>query len=415
MAIQEVVLRPGDSISVRLEVPGQPLRLEMSLTPEGMAVSGPVPVGAHTVFGGVPPVEEVEAVDLDAEFAAQDGAPSPQPAPGAVESLAAVEPFDSPLEAVDIPFEDITEDTGGSYDEATVVDDASSGDDLDLDLSDLDGEEEFSVGPDVPGDDGGLYAADEGGGVDIPGDDDLDMGGLDIDIPEDDGVDIPGDDDAGFSADAMTMVPPSRGQSAPAALSIEDDDAGMSLESMSLDEEPHVEVDADGNPKEKFVPNEDDTLPVWTGKARTYQDPEVQKKKTAKLNKAAQPASKPAPAAKPLPGKAKLPSAAKSPITKPIKKPVTGGVGPAAASAKKPAVAGGGNFTVFLSPPKGADKKQAAAEIIAEIQGIDMNSAVALAGKMIVPVVKGVSENEAQGVRDRFKDAGLSCRITQKR
>ena len=44
-----------------------------------------------------------------------------------------------------------------------------------------------------------------------------------------------------------------------------------------------------------------------------------------------------------------------------------------------------------------------------------MNSAAALAGKMIVPVVKGVSETEAQGVRDRFKDAGLSCRITQKR
>ena len=80
-----------------------------------------------------------------------------------------------------------------------------------------------------------------------------------------------------------------------------------------------------------------------------------------------------------------------------------------------PAAGGGGNFTVFLSPPKGADKKQAAAEIIADIQGIDMNSAVALAGKMIVPVVKGVSEDEAQTVRDRFKDAGLSCRITQKR
>ena len=58
MATQEVVLRPGDSISVRLEVPGQPLRLDMSLTPEGMAVSGPVPMGAPTIYRGVAPIHE---------------------------------------------------------------------------------------------------------------------------------------------------------------------------------------------------------------------------------------------------------------------------------------------------------------------------------------------------------------------
>lgn len=34
---------------------------------------------------------------------------------------------------------------------------------------------------------------------------------------------------------------------------------------------------------------------------------------------------------------------------------------------------------------------------------------------MIVPVVKGVTEEDANKVRDRLKDAGLSCRITQKR
>ncbi|MCA8910365.1 MAG: hypothetical protein KDB82_01570 [Planctomycetes bacterium] len=376
----------------------------MSLTPEGMAVSGPVPLGAPTVFGGVSPVDEAQSpVDLTAEFEAADAPVEPPPAQK-IESLAAVEPFDSPMEAVDIPFEDITDDTVGA-EEATVTEDATATDDIDFDLGDFDGEEDVSVGVDIPGDD------DLGGGIDIPEDDDLEGGDISIDIPDDDAVDIPGDDDVGFSADAMTMVPPTGGRPEP-ALSIEDDDAGMSLEDMTLDEEP--ELDAEGNPKEKFQPNEDDTLPVWTGKARTYRDPEIEKKKkeTAKLNKAGQPAAKgKPPAGKPLPGKAKLPGAAKKPVTKQMKKP-TGGVAPAAA---KPAAGGGGNFTVFLSPPKGADKKQAAAEIIAEIQGIDMNSAVALAGKMIVPVVKGVSESEAQGVRDRFKDAGLSCRITQKR
>ncbi|MCC6573727.1 MAG: hypothetical protein IT462_08040 [Planctomycetes bacterium] len=74
-----------------------------------------------------------------------------------------------------------------------------------------------------------------------------------------------------------------------------------------------------------------------------------------------------------------------------------------------------GAFTVFLSPPKGADKKQTAAEIIAEINGIDIDAAMELAGKMIVPVAKGVSESEANRVKDKFKEAGLSCRITQKR
>ncbi|MBZ0136242.1 MAG: hypothetical protein K8I27_07710 [Planctomycetes bacterium] len=379
-------------------------------------------MGTPTVFGGIPPMDadDQEPLDLTGDFALEDAAEA-EPLPAQkVESLAAVEPFGDEPQAVDIPFEDISEDVAadaGSFDdtadggyEETVTDDSAVGDDLDLgDLSDLDlGDDlDAAVADDV----------DQAPAVDIPDDDpdDVDLSlGLDdgggVDIPSDD-VDIPLDDDPGFSADAMTMVPPTKQKSAP-ALSL--DNEPDVLGSMSLEDEL---MDDPANPKDKFQPNQDDTLPVWTGKARAYRDPEVEKKKeTSKLNKAvaAPPGAKPIPGAKPLPGKAKLPTGAKQPITKQIKKPATGGVGPAAASGKKPAAAAG-NFTVFLSPPKGADKKQAAAEIIADIQGIDMNSAVALAGKMIVPVVKGVSENEAQSVRDRFKDAGLSCRITQKR
>ncbi len=410
---QEVVLRPGDSISVRLEVPGQPLRLDLSLTPEGMSVSQPVPMGAPTIFGGVrPPVaeemhEESDALDLTAEFEAEDDVVNEPPPAQKIESLAAVEPFGDVPQAVDIPFEDVADDTSGMEYGQAAAQEVTESDDLDLDLNDLGGEEEVTVGAEVPADDFS---------VDIPADD------LALDIPSDDAVDIPADDEPGFSADAMTMVPTSRQASQEAiSLSLEDDASATELESLSLDGE-EMELDADGNPKKKFKPGPEDTLPVWTGKARTYQDPELEKKKkeTSKLNKAA-PAAKAAPAPKAMPAAkpaAKALPAAK-PVTKQIKKPVTGAVGPAAASGKKPAApaaaSGGGNFTVFLSPPKGADKKQAAAEIIAEIQGIDLNSALALAGKMIVPVVKGVSEDEASGIRDRFKDAGLSCRITQKR
>jgi ribosomal protein L7/L12 len=422
MATKEVVLRPGDSISVRLEVPGQPLRLELTLTPEGVAVGGPVAMGAPTIFGGVPPAHSApEPVDLTDEFEAEDMSVYEEPAPGPVESLAAVEPFGDP-QAVDIPFDDVTNDfaedsapQAAAHVAEEVTDDSAAGDDLDLDLGDL-GDD---LGDDLGMDDAAtVEETDDATAIDIPDEDDIpdvDFSLGDepaVDIPDEGAIDIPAEDD-GFSADAMTMVPPTRKQAEPEPamldLSLEEDDG------LERNEFGEIQMDEDGNPKKKFAPGPEDTLPVWTGKARTYKDPEVEKKKkeTAKLEKKPMAAAKPA--AKPLPGKpaaAKPLPAAKPPITKQIKKP---GAGAAAASAKKPAVADAGNFTVFLSPPKGADKKQAAAEIIAEIQGIDMNSAMALAGKMIVPVVKGVSEDEAQGVRDRFKDAGLSCRITQKR
>ncbi len=67
----------------------------------------------------------------------------------------------------------------------------------------------------------------------------------------------------------------------------------------------------------------------------------------------------------------------------------------------------------YIFPP--GPSVRLAADTIAEVQGIDINAALQLAGKMIVPVVKGVTEEEANRVRDRLKDAGLSSRITQKR
>lgn len=429
MATQEVILRPGDSISVLLDVPGQPLRLDLSLTPNGVAVSGALPPGAPTLYGGpLPPrsamredppmdevpVEEVEEIDLTDEFAQQDSAPEPEPEPEPVEapqvqSLAAVEPFSDPgVKAVDLSFDDLADE--GDSEPAVIEEHASSGDDLDLDLGDLH-EEQVEVTDD------GDYA----GSIDIPEDDAAPA----LDIPEDDdGGGLTLDDEPGFSADAMTMVPPTRKQSAP-ALSLSEGDGGLSLDD-------DMEIDEHGNPKTKFKANPEDTLPVWTGKARTYKDPELEKKKaTSKINKAApgKPAAsgKAAPAPAAASGKAPAAPAAKPGVKPPAAKPVTGPVKPPAAAApgpakkpitkqvKKPGAEGDGNFTVFLSPPKGADKKQAAAEIIAEIQGIDVNAALQLAGKMIVPVVKGVSETEANSIRDRFKDAGLSCRITQKR
>lgn len=408
MATEELNLKPGDSVSLRLQLAGQVLRLDLRLSEEGIAQGSPPPAPVEL------PEEETGTIDLTDEFASDDVATE--------ESVPAPEP----VEAVDIPLGDLDDEP------AEVIEESSS--DLDLDF----GEEEA----DIP--------ADGSAAIDIPSDDKDD----DYEIveeepvaaaPEEEPLLIEGD---GFEADAQTMVPSDQAPADVPAL----DAISATLTPMKF-HDPATDYGAGQAPPKKPAvkpgPSSDDTLPAWTGRARDYRDPEIEKKKaTAKLDKRgitkrrqkpaaaadaglslaeeAPAAVGPAPAKKPaatgktaarkktsakvLP-KAKMP--AKKQITKPIK-PKTSQK-KKAVSARQPAAGGGGAFTVFLSPPKGTTKRATAAEIIADVKGIDLDAANALAGKMIVPVVKGVSEGEAQSVRDRFKEAGLSCRITQKR
>lgn len=422
MPTTEVVLRPGDTLTLKLEVGGQAMRLDLALTGHGVAVRGPVAAKPAP-----------QPVDLTEEFDAE-----PEPVKPA--SLAAVEPLaNEPVRAVDVSFDEEPQETGTEESAPATVQDG--GDDIDLDLGDLEGDLEEQIEESAPAQEESEAAP----MIDIPGDDSplLDSdGGL-------------GDD--GFNADGMTMLPPTRkGAEAKPLEAI-----SATLQPLSL-QDPSTDAMADtGDPdmgdKSKFAPSKDDTLPVWTGKARDYKDPLLEKKKqTGVINKAGmqkpatgpvkpgmKPAGKPAPAPAPaqeddglslsLEDESPAPAAAPAPAAKPaLGKPLPGkkptgpinapkpaaaasGKSAAAASGKAPAAAAEGDFTVFLSPPKGADKKQQAAEIIAEIQGISVKDALALAGKMIVPVVKGVTEKEAHNVRDKFKDAGLSCRITQKR
>ncbi|MCZ7605221.1 MAG: hypothetical protein M5U25_03955 [Planctomycetota bacterium] len=165
--------------------------------------------------------EESDALDLTAEFEAEDDVVNEPPPAQKIESLAAVEPFGDVPQAVDIPFEDVADDTSGMEYGQAAAQEVTESDDLDLDLNDLGGEEEVTVGAEVPADDFS---------VDIPADD------LALDIPSDDAVDIPADDEPGFSADAMTMVPTTRQASQEAiSLSLEDDASATELESLSLD------------------------------------------------------------------------------------------------------------------------------------------------------------------------------------
>lgn len=250
MASKVMILRPGDSLSVLLDVPGAPLRLDLTLTAQGVAVSGPE-----------------------------------------VESLAAVE----------------------SYPSAEIVEEITDGEGAEISL-------ESYAGP------------------------------------------AHVEEDSGIPSDEISMLPATDEYEAPEE--VEEIEETDTMGGAIVLDDLGNELDRDGNPKQRFVPGGDDTLPVWNAKARAYKDPELEKKKrTSNFNQGARQ----------------------------------------------------GSFTVFLTPPKTAAKKKAAAEIIAELQGIGLADALQLAGRMIVPVAKGVSESDAGEIRDRFKAAGLSCRITQKR
>lgn len=448
MASQEVILRPGDSITLQVELAGKSLQLDLRLTEKGIAIGKPM--------------------EVPAQKAAAQKKPEP-PAEPAFEPEA--------VEAVDLPMDDMSEAEAPVQESPVEVSD--EGADVHDDDFALDEEQEEQAEAPVEQHDSSIeFAAEPLGNADrlsltgVPGVSKHQQPDLSLDEPD-------------FNEQGLTMVPPSRSGRAPTPQVIQqpepepllemeaEPESAQPLEALSASlapvkfHDPSTDTLEQSDMQERRpapaaparpapqpvkaapAPGSAEELPPWTGRARDYRDPKLEAKKaaTAKLDKSAisarqqppappveeepmdlglsldeEPAPEPVPAKKPLPGKP-APAAAK-PAPAPVKpapvaaKPVPAPAKPAPASvsAKAPAAkAPEGNFTVFLSPPKGADKKQAAAEIIAEVQGIDINAALQLAGKMIVPVVKGVTEEEANRVRDRLKDAGLSSRITQKR
>ena len=58
------------------------------------------------------------------------------------------------------------------------------------------------------------------------------------------------------------------------------------------------------------------------------------------------------------------------------------------------------------------DKKQKAAEIIAEIQGISADEAMTLTDKIVVKVASGVSKEAAEALAQRFREIGVPTRVT---
>lgn len=440
MATTELTLRPGDSLQLKLETPGQTLRLDVSLTAQGVAISQPVP--NQTLYE--PPARPAAKAAPTRPVAPPPPPPPPEPTYG--EEPFVDEPLaNEPVQAVDVPFEP---DEPVATEQQ--VEDSSDAGDIDLSLDDESAPEQQESPVGEVSQVGELRLTGELGTRPMPPAEEP----LDLDLG------MEPEPEPAFSAEARTMVPPTQ-QEAPAL-----DAISATLTPLNL-HDPNTDQSKGGaamSGKTKSEAKEE--LPAWTGRAREYRDPVLEQKKREtgvipKGNKPAPAKAAPAPAPEPveeggdidlslddepakpvpapaplakkptvkLPGKATKPPGTKTGPVAPPAKPAPVAAKPAPAPAAKPApapaakpapapaakAAPAGDYTVFLSPPKGTDKKQAAAEIIAELQGISMNDAIALAGKMIVPVVKGVSESEANQVRDRFKDAGLSCRITQKR
>ena len=448
MASKEVTLRAGESMTLQLETAGKIYRLNLSLTEQGVSVSAPAEAKV-----------EVHAASV-AAAPARGHHQAPPAEEAVVESDFPVDiPDDSESSPVEVPEEshDMSESDFSLDDESqeATAQDFTGGQQHDSNIETpedtLAGAENFSL-TGVPG-----VAHSESLAMDEPGFSDQ---GLTMVPPSrasrqpvQDPEPVLESEDNAQPLDAVSAtLSPVRFH----------DPATDNLEQLEMEEK---RPPAPGPQLKKPMPAQaprpaqpaarapqpaaSDELPPWTGRARDYRDPKLEAKKvaTSKLDKSAlaerqsapeqfedapldltldeepapakpaAPAPRPAPvAAKPAPAPAPKPA---PPAAKPAPapaKPAPVAAKPAPAPAKPAAAAKAeGNFTVFLSPPKGADKKQAAAEIIAEVQGIDINAATQLAGKMIVPVVKGVTEEDANKVRDRLKDAGLSCRITQKR
>ena len=86
--------------------------------------------------------------------------------------------------------------------------------------------------------------------------------------------------------------------------------------------------------------------------------------------------------------------------------------GPRAAVPEAPAPSGGGDHGLVLSRIADAEKKEEAAELIAQIKGCAVDEARRLTDRTIIPVLKGVSRETAEHHLERFKRIKVAGRVT---
>lgn len=168
---------------------------------------------------------------------------------------------------------------------------------------------------------------------------------------------------------------------------VEDDDHEIGGDEIELDgDDTSIDLD-DDLADDGADDEEEEELPAWTGRARDYQ---------VKAKAAEAPA---APAA-PAPDEISLDGATFDDEVEDVAPSGTGGMTP-------------GNCSVFLTPPRTPEKRQAAAQLIMQVQGVGEQEAMDLTKKVIIKVADGVSEFDAETVLEQVKAAGLLGRITR--
>jgi hypothetical protein len=87
---------------------------------------------------------------------------------------------------------------------------------------------------------------------------------------------------------------------------------------------------------------------------------------------------------------------------------------PGSGSSSRRAVAatlGNTGFAVFLAKIADEGRRQKAVELIAELAKIPKEEAEALSKKVIIPVLKGATKDEAEGAKQRFAKIGILARV----
>ncbi|NRA39501.1 MAG: hypothetical protein HRU15_15275, partial [Planctomycetes bacterium] len=72
---------------------------------------------------------------------------------------------------------------------------------------------------------------------------------------------------------------------------------------------------------------------------------------------------------------------------------------------------GTGNFSLFLSKIPDENRRKNAIPLLIELAKITEEDAEKLAKKVIIPVLKGVSQEEAESAKHRFAEIGVLARI----
>jgi ribosomal protein L7/L12 len=91
----------------------------------------------------------------------------------------------------------------------------------------------------------------------------------------------------------------------------------------------------------------------------------------------------------------------------------SGPVGQGSSSGRMPvpAAGAGGGFSVFLAKIADEARRAKAVPLLAELSGLSNDEADALSKKVIIPVVKGVTKEEAEAAKQRFAKIGILARV----